>query len=943
MKKLQYLILFFLITHPLIAKNILDVSHKYIHFYKPSEYKSDAQVWDMTRGKGDDMYFATNEGVVLYDGVRWEKYATPDECIMRSVLYDSDDDIIYSGGVNEIGYWKYDAFGNLQYQFLFQNPKGEPTKEFWKITKVPYSSLIYFQAPNSLLVYHTKEHTFKEIPNEGKRYNALSLINQKIYVQQEEMLWQIDEYKKIPVTDKLKNFYIIGMFPEANGNIRLVTPERGVLLLNSEGTIEPEIWGVKDIRITSMNQMGDNYLVGTGNSGFYILDKNGNILSQIDESQGLKNAVLSVEFDNKGDIWLGLNGGIIHVAESVKEESYLMDSQEIIGYVYCVLNSSDKLYLGTNRGLFTVDQKSEVTPRFDLLPSLKGQVWNLYKLGNYVVVAHNKGLFTICDNQMKEVKHGGVYNLSAIPIHPQWYISGNYNGLSLYTLSEEGLTFRHNIEGYSNLVQDCAFDKEGNLWIVHSKTEFLRLRFDDEYKRIIESEIYECASSESTRLSLCLVDQELLLLDNNEHVYKYNELENVLVPDEYYTSLLKPINKNALAVQYNNGLFWQINNEGIAFLKKEYNKLSLFSQLFSNMSDFFIPRSFRRVFQLDEKLYAVGFLNGIGLLEVDKMDSPFIRTPQIRKIEAIGRDGNQWLTVIDNKWDIPAQYTSVILYFTELERNSVIEYKVKGKADQWSVSNDGSISLTYLTPGDYSLEICGSNGYGVNSEVNTIYLHVRAPWYMTPYAYLAYMFIFIIVVYGVRRIYKWKTHRHEIRIKKEEEQKRKEELAQFQLHCLKEELENKDSKLMSITMLGVQNNTFLKKTKEDVSVLLTDGILPAHKIQIKRIIKEIDHQLNDQSGWDNFAEHFNNTCNGFFDKLNELHPKLTNNDLRLCAYIRMNLSAKEIATLMNISITSVEMAKYRLRKKLNLDETITLNQYLNDMISNLDTLGNFSF
>ena len=85
---------------------------------------------------------------------------------------------------------------------------------------------------------------------------------------------------------------------------------------------------------------------------------------------------------------------------------------------------------------------------------------------------------------------------------------------------------------------------------------------------------------------------------------------------------------------------------------------------------------------------------------------------------------------------------------------------------------------------------------------------------------------------------------------------------------------------------------------------------------------------------------FNNTCNGFFDRLIEKHPKLTNSDLRLCAYIRLNLSTKEIASLMNVSSSSVEMAKYRLRKKLELDESIALPYYLTEVIATLKSFVN---
>lgn len=82
------------------------------------------------------------------------------------------------------------------------------------------------------------------------------------------------------------------------------------------------------------------------------------------------------------------------------------------------------------------------------------------------------------------------------------------------------------------------------------------------------------------------------------------------------------------------------------------------------------------------------------------------------------------------------------------------------------------------------------------------------------------------------------TRRKEEKIRLNEERKRKEEMERYQLDCLQEELGNKNSKLMSITMLGVQNNTFLKKIKDAVSDI--DGQSPVIKQQVQRIVKDMN-------------------------------------------------------------------------------------------------------
>lgn len=82
-----------------------------------------------------------------------------------------------------------------------------------------------------------------------------------------------------------------------------------------------------------------------------------------------------------------------------------------------------------------------------------------------------------------------------------------------------------------------------------------------------------------------------------------------------------------------------------------------------------------------------------------------------------------------------------------------------------------------------------------------------------------------------------------------------------------------------------------------------------------------------ENGWELLKANFDNLHNGFFRNLKERHPELTTNDLRLCSYIRLNLSTKDISRLSGISEKSVEMARYRLRKKMGLDNT-SLTEYI---------------
>ena len=107
-----------------------------------------------------------------------------------------------------------------------------------------------------------------------------------------------------------------------------------------------------------------------------------------------------------------------------------------------------------------------------------------------------------------------------------------------------------------------------------------------------------------------------------------------------------------------------------------------------------------------------------------------------------------------------------------------------------------------------------------------------------------------------------------------------------------------------------------------------EAIVESVKSDIKLIIKNIDKEFKDEKYWQLFDKYFDQVHQDFIHRIKEKHPVLTPNDLRLCAYLRMNLSTKEIAPLMNISIRGLEISRYRLRKKLGLDRDTNLTKYI---------------
>ena len=134
--------------------------------------------------------------------------------------------------------------------------------------------------------------------------------------------------------------------------------------------------------------------------------------------------------------------------------------------------------------------------------------------------------------------------------------------------------------------------------------------------------------------------------------------------------------------------------------------------------------------------------------------------------------------------------------------------------------------------------------------------------------------------------------------------------------------------MASATMHLVKKGELLTKMKDELHRLTKNTESEESLESFKKMIKTLGEDDKMDKDWEHFTIHFDKVHNDFFVALKEKHPNLTANEMKLCAYLRMNLSTKEMAQLMNISVRGVEISRYRLRKKLQITTNTNLFGYL---------------
>lgn len=173
------------------------------------------------------------------------------------------------------------------------------------------------------------------------------------------------------------------------------------------------------------------------------------------------------------------------------------------------------------------------------------------------------------------------------------------------------------------------------------------------------------------------------------------------------------------------------------------------------------------------------------------------------------------------------------------------------------------------------------------------------------------------VLSRIHSSYQIAKHAEEIRKQRDQI----EELLKVEKELKKQLLEKKDRELLSAALqLNQKNDSLgdLKKRLED---------LPNSR-QLQAIIHSIEMNQRLDKHWEEVKLHFEEVHPNFFNKLVEQFPNMTQNELRLCVYIKMRISNKSIAQMLNLSMKGIESAKYRLKKRLNLSAEQDLNEFL---------------
>ncbi|WP_210463563.1 triple tyrosine motif-containing protein [Rufibacter roseolus] len=930
-----------------------------IRNYKPEEFKGGIQSWGIVQDDREVLYIANNFGLLEFDGATWQLHSSKNGIKMRAV-YVGKDNRVYVGSQANFGFYKPNKQGILQYFSLADSlpQKYRNFDEVWRIYE--QDGQVYFFTFKNIYAYTPGKKLQVIAP--GSPLSFSYQVNKEIYtlmVGKGLGLLENNKLRLLPGTGFFAEKPIASILPFAKNQLVIFTIRDGAYLYDGQSVtpfqMAPDLTGGGLIINQALLLKDGNFALATQNKGLVLVNNQGQLLLNTTMQEGLlDNTIHTVYQDTQENLWLGLNNGIAMV-ELSSPFSRLDGTTGLSGTGYAALQKGNALYVGTNSGLY-VSEVSTNKKRFSLVPNSTGQVYHLDQVGGQVLMGHHNGPYLIKDGQATLLNAAtgiGAWEFVPLPNAPDKVVMGGYNGIGLLSATEQGVSFLRNLPGLDESSRVLAFDKDGELWMAHGYKGIFRIKLDQKQEKIASVRFY---NSKNGLPSDQLVNMEKigneLIFPALVGVYRFDKAKDRFVEDKQYSKLFAP-NEHVIEMEQDvQGNIYFISNQRVGKITfDKFGKPTLEDQLFKNLRE-----------QLNDDLSSIQVLdiNNVlfgakeGFIHYNAAKSkrmvPF--HTRLARVYTISNEADSLLLsgrLLDNAADTELPFALNSLRFVyaasfyEKPEKTQFQYFLQNFDTGWSEwTTKTEKEYTNLPEGTYVFQVRARNIYGTVSQAKSFTFVVNPPFYRTTWAYMVYTIVGLLLLgaafYQLDK--RFKNEKRRILLDKERKLGQKEieirhitnqseqEIDRLRNEKFQAELDHKNRELTYSTIHLINKNELLSNVKLELQEILNNGGSVAPQEELKKIIRSIDQNITSEVDWKQFELHFNHVHGDFIHRLQDQFPNLTPQEIKLSTYLRLNLTTKDIAQLLNISVRGVEISRYRLRKRLCLDRSENLTDFM---------------
>jgi DNA-binding CsgD family transcriptional regulator len=895
-----------------------DVIKRFISNHVPVENQN----WGISQSPVTGfIYFANSEGLIEYNGISSRLLRLPYGQTIRSV-HVSQDGTIFTGSFEEFGYWKHNSDGNLHYYSLSDKISIEKNDEIWKIYED--KGIIYFQSFTTIYCCHGDEVK----PIKGPFTLLFMFQTSRGFIAQvlgSGLYWfNGTEFRFIVGSELFSWEKVHSIIETANTDYWICTENDGIFRFDGQKFVfkNSEISAyLKSKTCNAGLSLNDSLFVfGTIQNGAVLCNREGEILKEFDYTNGLNNnTVLSLYKDRDNGLWIGLDEGANYFNVFSPGAIYT-NASGTLGTIYSVIHDKGKLYLGTNHGLFvaTIKNLNEDYSFSDikLISGTQGQVWTVDQYDDQIICGHNEGTFLLDGSVLRKISDitGGW----TIRKYNDLLIEGTYTGIVFFSKDINGQwRFRNRIRGFSEPTRHIEFDYRGYIWASHPQKGIYKIELNEALDSIASLKFFNSISGVPRKIEIHKINNQIVF-STSDSTYSFDYEKGEIVPLAKLNQTLGDYRKASQIIPYLKNNYWFVSGNKIALfeISKDFEAVKKL-ELFQKSSD--IRERELQIIMLSENSVLIPTRQAFVIYNLSRLGlSSSVSELKMRKFVFQGVKKKIEFSIKDNiEIKVPYNTNNLTVYFANpgqfYMEQKVFQYKLLEIDDDWHNTTLDYFSYLNLGYGNYNLMIRSD----ITSNSDKITFTIERPWYLEWYSFLLYSLLLLGVIVFSLRIFR-------IELRKQKK------LIEFEVNRnrLESELDYKSYELMLTMRYLIQKNEILTELQEQIVTLQEQSAkFPVKFIRnMERVIYQgLDSQTEE---WKNAMNVLKLSQQGFFKRLKEKYPSLTPHDLRLSSYLRMNFTTKEIAKLLNISGRAVEISRYRLRRKLNLDHDKNLTEFL---------------
>lgn len=916
----------------------------FVKNYKYAEYQGASQNWAIKQNSEKKIYVGNHYGLLEFDGYNWRMYSTKSLSPIRSIFIDSNDRVYV--GLNEgFGYFETDEYGEMHYTSISDAVDKDllVNRQIWSIASV--EGTIYFQSFSGYFTY-ASNGDIDFISTVSQLY-PLQNLGGKIYVPANNDIYHFDgeslskhlsfdSHFRVKSMVQLSNPDEKIIFTEANGIWKSI----GSKVSKWQTTIDEQLkQAVPNKALITADSL---ILVGTILDGVYALQLDGTLAWHINKQIGLQNnTVLDMMSDAENNVWVALDNGVsvIHNTNLLEVKSWY---NKDIGAIYDIATLPNQTYIASNQGLFEIKNEKYNKDIFNtkLIPGTEGYILDLYKTSdNQLIMGHNYATYILDQqNSIRELAAtGGGMCVQTFELNgEELLMQSSYTAINIFRKSPTTgqWVLRNKLKEFGYSVQFFEIVDNNIVWAALANKGLLKIQMDELYHEALAVTVYKGLEPDTESKIGVFKVKNRLVFTNEIQAYTYDDLHNKIVPYNLLNDHIGHFKKARRIVAVDRDTYWFITRRDAALISFAGTAPKIINTISFSDYDFVMLDDFENIVPLNSKESILCFNNGIAKIQHIGKDTLEYSELNLSLAWATAYSSRQATDsiplVLDNQTAKRVPYEFNNLHFgvslPRYDTKYTFRYKLKGLEGEVQLSTNASIEYSRLPYGKYSLVVEALDGRDEIVKALVYDFEIAPPFYASKWAYLVYIFLVLLAGSFIYQISK----RRQLNKTKKLRLKQEKEIITLENDKLQSENTHKSKELATYAMNMIRQTeilTTLKTELEDQKKQL--GAQYPNKYY-QKLLGMIDDNLSSDYEWEVFQANFDRIHENFFRNLRKKYPELTSSDLKMCALLRLNLDTKEIANLMSITVRGVETRRYRMRRKLDLDTTQSLTEFLID-------------